>query len=138
MCSSGQRNCPSMPRAAGRPCSFAWSNRSAPQDPRTLMEILGHSQFGITMDLYAHVLPHKLDDAAQRVETLLGGTADGDAEPPPAGTSGQDGGQTPGRGGDTMDELTEFPKELVVSQNFASWNQLDGWLRQLEGLRRTA
>ena len=26
----------------------------------------------------------------------------------------------------------------VVSLNFASWNQLDGWLRQIEGLRRVA
>jgi hypothetical protein len=26
----------------------------------------------------------------------------------------------------------------VVSQNFASWNQLDGWLRQLDGLRYVA
>jgi hypothetical protein len=26
----------------------------------------------------------------------------------------------------------------MVSLNFASWNQLDGWLRQVEGLRRAA
>jgi hypothetical protein len=26
----------------------------------------------------------------------------------------------------------------VVSPTFASWNQLDGWLRQIEGLRRAA
>jgi hypothetical protein len=26
----------------------------------------------------------------------------------------------------------------VVSRIFASWNQLDGWLRQVEGLRRVA
>jgi hypothetical protein len=26
----------------------------------------------------------------------------------------------------------------MVSQNFASWNQLDRWLRQVEGLRRLA
>jgi hypothetical protein len=25
---------------------------------------------------------------------------------------------------------------VVVNQIFASWNQLDGWLRQLEALRR--
>jgi hypothetical protein len=25
-----------------------------------------------------------------------------------------------------------------VSRNFASWNQLDGWLRQIEGLRFVA
>jgi hypothetical protein len=28
--------------------------------------------------------------------------------------------------------------EGVVSLNFASWNQLDGWLRAVEGLRRAA
>jgi hypothetical protein len=28
--------------------------------------------------------------------------------------------------------------ESVVSLNFASWNQLDGWLPQVEGLRRVA
>jgi hypothetical protein len=26
----------------------------------------------------------------------------------------------------------------VVSRTFASWNQLDRWLRQVEGLRRVA
>jgi hypothetical protein len=26
----------------------------------------------------------------------------------------------------------------VVSQNFASWNQMAGWLRQIEGLRAAA
>jgi hypothetical protein len=26
----------------------------------------------------------------------------------------------------------------VVSLNFASWNQLDGWLRRVDGLRRAA
>jgi hypothetical protein len=26
----------------------------------------------------------------------------------------------------------------VVSLNFMSWNQLDGWLRQVEGLKRVA
>jgi hypothetical protein len=26
----------------------------------------------------------------------------------------------------------------LVSQIFTSWNQLDGWLRQIEGLRRMA
>jgi hypothetical protein len=29
-------------------------------------------------------------------------------------------------------------KSRVVSLNFTSWNQLDGWLRQIEGLRRAA
>jgi hypothetical protein len=29
-------------------------------------------------------------------------------------------------------------EEMVVIRIFASWNQLDGWLRQVEGLRRVA
>jgi hypothetical protein len=29
-------------------------------------------------------------------------------------------------------------KEKVVSRIFISWNQLDGWLRQIEGLRAAA
>ena len=33
---------------------------------------------------------------------------------------------------------SESADERVVSQTFASWNQLDGWLRQVEGLRRAA
>jgi hypothetical protein len=28
--------------------------------------------------------------------------------------------------------------DYLGSQNFPSWNQLDGWLRQVEGLRRVA
>ena len=33
---------------------------------------------------------------------------------------------------------SESADEKMVSQNFASWNQLDGWLRQVESLRRAA
>ena len=29
-------------------------------------------------------------------------------------------------------------REMLVSRIFVSWNQLDGWLRQVEGLRRVA
>ncbi len=53
-------------------------------DVRTVMEVLGHSQVGVTLNTYAHVLPHKLDDAAQRVDALLAS---------PTAISGQDGGQ---------------------------------------------
>lgn len=27
---------------------------------------------------------------------------------------------------------------VMVSRSFTSWNQIDGWLRRLEGLRRAA
>ena len=31
-----------------------------------------------------------------------------------------------------------WTEESVASPIFASWNQLDGWLRQVEALRRVA
>ena len=39
--------------------------------PRVLMETLGHSQIGITMNLYAHVLPAAQRDAADRMDGLF-------------------------------------------------------------------
>jgi len=33
---------------------------------------------------------------------------------------------------------SESADEKMVSRIFASWNQLDGWLRQIERLRRAA
>jgi hypothetical protein len=37
-----------------------------------------------------------------------------------------------------MLEGPERAKIEEVSQDFASWNHLDDWLRQIEGLRRVA
>jgi integrase len=37
--------------------SHAAAERSV--DVRTVMEVLGHSQVGVTLNTYAHVLPHK-------------------------------------------------------------------------------
>ncbi len=41
---------------------------------------------------------------------------------------------------DAADQRQEIEKSLrkEVSRIFASWNQLDGWLRQVEALRRAA
>lgn len=41
--------------------------------PRTVMEILGHSQIGLTMNTYAHVMPELKRDAADLMERLLSG-----------------------------------------------------------------
>lgn len=41
-------------------------------DPRTVMEILGHSAFRLTMDTYAHVLDRQLDHAADAMDRALG------------------------------------------------------------------
>ena len=42
-------------------------------DARTIMETLGHSQIGITMNTYAHVLPAMQRDAADLMDAVLGG-----------------------------------------------------------------
>lgn len=40
--------------------------------PWVIMETLGHSDTGMTMDLYAHVLPSLQRDAADRMDEVLG------------------------------------------------------------------
>jgi len=40
--------------------------------PRALMEQLGHSRIGTTMDIYAHVMPPMLEDVANKMEAILG------------------------------------------------------------------
>jgi integrase len=40
---------------------------------RGVMKVLGHSQIGTTMNLYAHVMPEMLRDAAMRMDAVLGG-----------------------------------------------------------------
>ena len=39
--------------------------------PRGVMEILGHSQIGITLNLYSHVMPDSLRDAADKMDAVL-------------------------------------------------------------------
>ena len=41
-------------------------------DPRTIMEILGHSQITLTLNTYAHVLPALQADAAAKLDAILG------------------------------------------------------------------
>ena len=40
---------------------------------RTAMEVLGHSEIGVTANLYSHVAPELKRDAADRVSELLWG-----------------------------------------------------------------
>jgi integrase len=42
--------------------------------PRTVMEILGHSQIATTMNTYAHVLPETMSDAASRMDAIFART----------------------------------------------------------------
>jgi len=39
---------------------------------RVVMDVLGHSQFSITMDLYSHVMPSALREAADAIDRALG------------------------------------------------------------------
>jgi integrase len=39
--------------------------------PRVVMDLLGHSQIGLTMNHYSHVIPDLRRDAAQRMRDLL-------------------------------------------------------------------
>lgn len=41
--------------------------------PRVVMDVLGHSQLSITMDLCSHVMPSALRDAAAAIDRALGG-----------------------------------------------------------------
>jgi integrase len=41
--------------------------------PRVVMEILGHSQIGLTMNTYSHVIPTLQKEAASRMDELLSG-----------------------------------------------------------------
>lgn len=61
--------------------------------PRVVMEILGHSQIGITMDTYGHVLPETQRDAVDGITELLGpsvGELPVQAEEKPAPAEGED------------------------------------------------
>ena len=39
---------------------------------RAIMEVLGHSEIGVTMDTYAHVLPQLREEAADAIDELFG------------------------------------------------------------------
>lgn len=38
------------------------------------MDVLGHSQLALTMDLCSHVMPTALREAAEAIDRALGGT----------------------------------------------------------------
>jgi len=39
--------------------------------PRVVMDVLGHSQIGLTMNTYSHVIPELRREAADRMDHLL-------------------------------------------------------------------
>jgi integrase len=40
--------------------------------PRLVMETLGHSQIGLTMNTYSHVIPDLKRETAERMDAILG------------------------------------------------------------------
>ena len=80
------------------------------EHPKVVQEMLGHSSVQLTLDTYSHLLPdlQLKERAAARLDGILTGA-----------------GQNP----DQNDQE-------VVTLTFASWNQVTGWLRQLDKLRR--
>nr|WP_241251344.1 site-specific integrase [Candidatus Protofrankia californiensis] len=52
------------------------------QHPRVVMEVLGHSQISVTMNVYSHVMPSLLHDAADAMSQALwrDGTEDDDRD----------------------------------------------------------
>jgi integrase len=42
--------------------------------PKVVQEMLGHSTIAITMDLYSHVAPNLQEEAARKLDALLGGS----------------------------------------------------------------
>lgn len=49
------------------------TGRAAGVHARVVMETLGHSQIGLTMDTYSHVMPSLQRDAADLMDAVLAG-----------------------------------------------------------------
>lgn len=43
---------------------------------RTIMELLGHSSISVTADIYSHIAPAMMRDAADKMDSILGGEAE--------------------------------------------------------------
>jgi hypothetical protein len=83
---------------------------------------LGHKDSSITLKVYAHWIP---DASTVRAVDLLDETRPSATQAQPAAAVGEW-------------RTAVSPYGRMVSLNFPSWNQLDGWLRQVDGLRRVA
>jgi integrase len=72
-----KKTCPptspeSSPPARGSSAAGARGAADAPVVPaRVVMEVLGHSQIGVTMNVYSHVMPTQLKNAADAMTAAL-------------------------------------------------------------------
>ena len=84
---------------------------------------LGHASIQLTVDTYGHLIPGANRAAVDRLDDVSTHPSASQAHPGPETDS-------------TGDQPKSFVE--VVNQTFASWNQIAGWLRRLEGLRGAA
>ena len=61
-----------MSTAATRSRFSTYEYRCKGVHPKIVSEMLGYSSIALTLDTYSHVLPDMQDDAAARMEALLG------------------------------------------------------------------
>jgi hypothetical protein len=57
--------------ALSEPCKWHRGKLAQGISPRTIMETLGHSQVGLTLNTYSHVVPSLQRDAADVMDRLL-------------------------------------------------------------------
>lgn len=70
-----QRGMPTLSRKAG-PCRARagrrrWRVTDGGEHPKVVAELLGHAKVTLTLDTYSHVSPALLDQAAQRMESII-------------------------------------------------------------------
>ena len=85
-------------------------------------EVMGHRDPSITLRVYSHWLP---EASKEKLVDRLDDTAPDVTQASPATSTRE-----------IQNALSAL--NGVVSLNFASWNQLAGWLREIEGLRAAA
>jgi integrase len=78
LCNAGRYRRRLLEKAGLRPCRFHDLRHTAATlllaqgvHGRTVMELLGHSAIGVTLNLYSHVLPRLKDEAAEKMDAAL-------------------------------------------------------------------
>lgn len=67
-----RRDCPGSPSTHGLRHGFASLLAAKGVHPRVAMELLGHSNIGLTMEIYTHVAPELAKEAAAQIDAILG------------------------------------------------------------------
>ena len=57
---------------ANKKARIIWALLAQGVHPRAIMELLGHSSITLTMNVYGHVMPAMMRDAADKMDAILG------------------------------------------------------------------